>query len=95
MRRTHLRGHTNILKRRLIHIGGFNLGLLMRAVFGVGTPRALQGQLAALVAVLVALWDALRDRWRPHDAPSADHATTFTPHRRLELLPVEASERGL
>ena len=30
MRRTHLRGHTNILKRLLIHAGGFNLGLVMR-----------------------------------------------------------------
>src|SRR6202163_2146461 len=30
MRRTHLRGHTNILKRLLIHVGGFNLGLVMR-----------------------------------------------------------------
>ena len=30
MRRTHLRGHTNILKRVLVHASGFNLGLLMR-----------------------------------------------------------------
>ena len=30
MRRTHLRGHANILKRLLVHAGGFNLGLLMR-----------------------------------------------------------------
>jgi hypothetical protein len=30
MRRTHLRGHTNILKRLLVHAGGFNLGLVMR-----------------------------------------------------------------
>src|SRR6266542_3788567 len=29
MRRTHLRGHTNILKRVLIHAGGFNLGLVI------------------------------------------------------------------
>jgi transposase len=29
MRRTHLRGHTNILKRLPIHAGGFNLGLVM------------------------------------------------------------------
>jgi transposase len=43
MRRTHLRGHTNILKRLLVHIGGFNLGLLMRALIGVGTPRGLRG----------------------------------------------------
>ena len=44
MRRTHLRGHENILKRLLIHAGAFNLGLLMRKAFGRGTPRALQGR---------------------------------------------------
>jgi len=32
VRRTHLRGHTNILKRLLIHAGGFNLGLLLRTL---------------------------------------------------------------
>jgi transposase len=55
MRRTHLRGHTNILKRVLIHAGGFNLGLVMRHLFGIGTPRGLQGRVAAVVAVLSAL----------------------------------------
>ena len=44
MRRVHLRGHTNILKRLLIHIGALNLGLLMRSVCGVGTPKGLQGR---------------------------------------------------
>ena len=44
MRRTHLRGHENILKRLLIHASGFNLGILMRQVFGRGTPRGLQGE---------------------------------------------------
>ena len=34
MRRTHLRGHTNILKRVLIHAGGLNLGLIRRQVIG-------------------------------------------------------------
>ena len=43
MRRVHLRGHENIRKRLLIHATGFNLGLLMRARFGYGTPRSLQG----------------------------------------------------
>jgi hypothetical protein len=43
MRRVHLRGHTNILKRLLTHTSGFNLGLLMRQLIGVGTPRGLQG----------------------------------------------------
>ena len=42
MRRVHLRGHPNILKRLLVHVCGFNLGLLMRQLTGVGTPRSLQ-----------------------------------------------------
>ena len=43
MRRTHLRGHPNILKRLLVHASAFNLGILMRHAFGRGTPRGLQG----------------------------------------------------
>jgi transposase len=43
MRRTHLRKHNNILKRLLIHIAGANLGLLLRTLYGSGTPRSLQG----------------------------------------------------
>jgi transposase len=55
MRRVHLRGHTNIRKRLLIHASGFNLGLLMRHLIGVGTPRALQGRLRAVLAGLLTL----------------------------------------
>ena len=55
MRRVHLRGHTNIRKRLLIHAGGFNLGLLMRQLIGVGTPRGLQGRLSAVIAILLTL----------------------------------------
>jgi transposase len=62
MRRTHLRGHGNILKRLLVHVSGVNLGLLMRALVGVGTPRGLQGRLAALMATLWALMDSARLR---------------------------------
>jgi len=43
-RRTHLRGHQNILKRLIVHAGAFNLGLLMRHAIGRGTPRGLQGR---------------------------------------------------
>jgi transposase len=39
MRRTHLRGHSNILKRQLIHVGAFNLSLILRQLLGAGTPR--------------------------------------------------------
>ena len=52
MRRTHLRGHTNILKRLLIHAAGFNLGLIMRQLIGLGTPRGLQSGLATVLATL-------------------------------------------
>ena len=43
MRRVHLRGRENILKRLVVHSGAANLGLLMRNLFGKGTPRGLQG----------------------------------------------------
>jgi transposase len=39
MRRTHLRGHENILKRQLVHVGAFNLSLILRKLLGAGTPR--------------------------------------------------------
>jgi hypothetical protein len=62
MRRTHLRGHTNILKRLLIHAGGFNLGLVMRHLIGSGTPRGLQDRPATVIAALLVLLGAPR-RW--------------------------------
>ena len=55
MRRVHLRGHDNIRKRLLVHAGGLNLGLLMRTIFGVGTPRSLQGWAAVVFATLWSL----------------------------------------
>jgi len=39
MRRTYLRGRENIYKRQLIHVGAFNLSLILRALMGAGTPR--------------------------------------------------------
>jgi len=53
LRRTHLRVHENIFKLALIHVGACKLLLLMRRLFGVGTPRGLQGA-ASLVARAVA-----------------------------------------
>ena len=65
MRRTHLRGHGNILKRLLIHVAGFNLSLVMRKLFGIGKPRALQDGLSAAVSgVLSALGAACLRLWR-------------------------------
>jgi transposase len=60
MRRTHLRGHTNILKRLLIHAGGLNLGLVMRHLIGSGTPRGLQDRPATVITTLLMLRGAPR-----------------------------------
>ena len=59
LRRVYLRGHNNILKRLLVHACGYNLGVLMRARTGVGTPRSLQGQRSASVLALETLQNAL------------------------------------
>jgi transposase len=55
MRRVYLRRHDNILKRVLVHAGGLNLGLLMRTLYGIGTPRGLQGRVVALLTTLLSL----------------------------------------
>ena len=60
MRRVHVRGHDNILKRLVIHAAGFNLGLVMRKMYGVGKPRALQGLRAALFSFVVATLTLIR-----------------------------------
>ena len=57
LRRLHLRGHGNIVKRVLVHVAAFNLGLVMQKLFGHGTPRGLQGRLGRFLAVfLAAVW---------------------------------------
>jgi transposase len=66
-RRTWLRGTVNVAKRYLIHVAARNLGVIMRALFGIGTPRTLQGRLLALV---LALWCAVARRLRHLFTPS-------------------------
>jgi hypothetical protein len=71
MRRTHLRGHTNILKRLLVHAGGFSLGLVMRHLIGSSTPRGLQDRLATVIAALSVFlgapqrWLVAISAWQP------------------------------
>jgi transposase len=64
MRRVHLRGRENILKRLLVHGAAFNLSLILRKVMGVGKPRRLQGLCLQLLEPLArhfsALWTQLR-----------------------------------
>lgn len=91
MRRTHLRGHQNILKRALLHGGAFNLGLLLRRCFGVGTPRGLQGRIAALLARLKSLILAFKAHYaRPLDLRN-DHFAPATAHRLASVAADKAA----
>jgi transposase len=53
MRRAWLRGRENIQKRYLIHVAGYNLGLIMRLLTGAGTPREFQARLSACLAAVI------------------------------------------
>ena len=57
-RRVRLRGRDNVRKRYLAHVAALNLGLVMRTLFGHGTPR--QAADAVLALVFATLWGALR-----------------------------------
>jgi transposase len=82
MRRLHLRGRGNILKRLLVHVGGFNLGLVMRRLFGRGTPRGLAGLRVCIFDSLSSLWKLLGGCFRPACAFSG------VQHQESALRPV-------
>jgi transposase len=62
-RRTWLRGLEKIRKRYLVQVAARNLGLILRSLFGIGTPRGLQGAFA----LICSLYLAIRARVRPLD----------------------------
>ncbi len=73
MRRVHLRGRENIHKRYLIHVAGFNLGLLLRKKYGKGTPRGWADLIFCLLlansdgseSIIVLLMPVSDINWRP------------------------------
>jgi transposase len=62
-RRVFVRGKKNVAKRLQIHVAAANLGIVLRKVLGIGTPRGLQGRLAGLLALFSALMLAFRRFW--------------------------------
>jgi transposase len=50
MRRLHLRGRDNILKRLLVHAAAFNISLILRKQLGMGKPRQFQARTGDLFA---------------------------------------------
>jgi transposase len=82
MRRIHLRGHDNILKRLLIHVSGYNLSLVLRLMIGKGTPRGLQDLATLLFAVFILAIKASADLATvPMFSPTRNHSCE--PHNCL------------
>ena len=89
MRRTHLRRHPNILKRLLIHASAFNLGILMRQLFGRGTPRGLQGEPFDAGALEITLAMLCEPLWATTNAFVA-HLRPLSRRSRSQSAPVFA-----
>jgi transposase len=65
-RRSWLRGLLKVGKRYLMQVAGHNLGIIMRCVFGKGTPRSLQGLRATVVAWILGRmgpWARMMPSW--------------------------------
>ena len=87
-RRTWIRGLVEVTKHYLIQVAARNLGVLMRKLIGIGTPRSLQGLRA--VAGLVYFLIAVLAHGRLHlPAPATAASNNFTkqPPRRFALAP--------
>jgi transposase len=77
MRRTHLRGHENILKRQLIHVGAFNLSLILRVLLGSGKPREWKNQQGELLLRLFLLLQCWNGPNRPAELSTFDVLDVF------------------
>lgn len=79
LRRSHVKGLSNVRKRILNQVAAFNLGLIMRKIFGVGTPRGMTA-LAALLSLLFGpLWQLLQRSWWHLSDQSAHHQSAKSP----------------
>lgn len=89
MRRLHLRGKNNIAKRALIHAAAFNLSLILRQIFGVGTARQAAGLVTGLCVLFFRLLSALNrapDLLPPKLLPTATLKGLFTIHPRPQEI---------
>ena len=102
MRRVWVRGHENVRKRVLIQAAACNIGLLLRRLTGVGTPRSLQGRAVSAICRLDRAFDrplgrltrAWGFKWTPRRRSSAQSLIAKLPEQRgsaNRLLPRAAS----
>lgn len=94
MRRVHLRGRDNILKRLLVHGAAFNLLLILWNILGVGKPRRLQGLCLDLLMLFARLflwlWRqlALENRGSERFAPQSRICDVYAP---LSFGPIQVT----
>jgi transposase len=82
-RRTWLWGLLEVSKRYLMQVAAHNLGIVMRKLFGVGTPRALQGAAAACICLFAAVATTARHLKRALTLPQAANYSTVWPLHNL------------
>ena len=96
LRRVHLRRHPNILKRLLVHVAAFNLGLIMRKLLGRGTPRGLQGCEEVLFLAILRLLGSYRTPKPSRSesvALSEPLAPSRSPHQPANCVSLTATKK--
>jgi transposase len=90
MRRVHLRGRENILKRLVVHAAAFNLSLILRAMLGAGKPRQFQGLSLAVFSACMRLLASLQAWLEENETPASRFALQSNYGRR-EKIPNQGS----
>ena len=85
-RRSRLRGLIDVAKRYLMYVAGRNVGVIMRAIFGIGTPKSLQTEgkasACAIFAWLATVPTRLQLLWRD-SATFPTYASDSSLHARI------------
>lgn len=77
-RRTRLRGRANVQKRYLLQAAASNLGVMMRALFGLGTPRGWADRAREALATVLLYFLSVLGRWIDHERPDSPHRIAVT-----------------
>jgi transposase len=82
MRRAWLRGREKVHKRYLVHVAGYNLGLIMRLLVGAGTPREFLARVAAHLVVVITAEGAAIVILAPQPTPKQRYSSSAPSRRR-------------
>ena len=85
-RRTWLRGLVQVTKRYLIQVAARNLGLIVRKLFGMGTPRGLQDLAGRACTLCFAVWTYWR-LWYRHTLTLMHEIVVGAEHAAIVPLP--------